>query len=415
MINDAPNIVLTTDQQDNDGFKKPLFVSIKKSISRSTPAIATRQGRSRSEPSLFYVEAEENKENCGQNEGSSPTTTPTKFLKVSSINRNVTSPTNMPTMFANLSLTSPTKLEPPGRLFTEKQLEGTRAMHRAEAELLGRLPKAANQDFVDEALTQIRLTNSPRKQMVLPTMMNTSQPELNCLSSQTVADLVDGKYIKIFSRVIVLDCRFEYEYSGGHINGAVNVPKEQDLENLFIKCEEYHSLGEKLCLVFHCEFSSHRGPKAYKRLRAWDRKKHEQCYPKLIYPEMYLLEGGYKKFYEDCPDSCIPRGYVEMKDQYHVNECRLALMGGLGRSKSCRRFFSRSCTNITDEMSSTLNTSFTPIQKRNSPFAPSVKELPQTRDSPSVFERRKNYAKKEKGKEKEKEVEVEAENQNCQD
>jgi len=357
------------------------------------------------------LDIDDNKENTPQTDAS-PTTTPTKFLKVSPNNTsplNIHSPTNLPNLFANLSLTSPTKLAPPGRLFGEKQLEGTRAMHRAEAELLGRLPKPSNQEVVDEALTQIRLSLSPRKQMVLPTMMNTSQPELNCLSSQTVADLVNGKFCKSFARVIVIDCRFEYEFNGGHISGALNVPKEQDLENLFIKCDEYHELGDKLCLVFHCEFSSHRGPKAYKRIRAWDRKKHEHCYPKLIYPEMYLLEGGYKKFFEEFPDTCNPRGYVEMKDQYHIKECRLAL-SSIGRSKSCRRFFSRSCTSIMDEMSSPVSTSITPSQtKRNSPFAPSLKEQPQqqARDSPSVFEKRQHYAKKE--------VEVEPENQNRQD
>jgi len=306
--NDVPAIVLISEQKDNDGFKKPLFVSIKKP-NRSVPSVScTRQSRSRSEPNLFSNDAlsldiDDNKENAPQNDAS-PTTTPTKFLKVSPNNTsplNIHSPTNLPNLFANLSLTSPTKLAPPGRLFGEKQLEGTRAMHRAEAELLGRLPKPSNQEVVDEALTQIRLSLSPRKQMVLPTMMNTSQPELNCLSSQTVADLVNGKFCKTFARVIVIDCRFEYEFNGGHISGALNVPKEQDLENLFIKCDDYHALGDKLCLVFHCEFSSHRGPKAYKRIRAWDRKKHEHCYPKLIYPEIYLLEGGYKKFFEECP------------------------------------------------------------------------------------------------------------------
>jgi len=90
-----------------------------------------------------------------------------------------------------------------------------------------------------------------------------------------------------------------------------------------------------------------------------------------------------------------------MKDQYHIKECRLAL-SSIGRSKSCRRFFSRSCTSIMDEMSSPVSTSLTPSQtKRNSPFAPSLKEQPQPR------EKRQHYAKKE--------VEVEPENQNRQD
>lgn len=33
-------------------------------------------------------------------------------------------------------------------------------------------------------------------------------------------------------------------------------------------------------------------------LRGHDRKLNEHNYPKLFYPELYLLEGGYKNFYE---------------------------------------------------------------------------------------------------------------------
>jgi hypothetical protein len=32
--------------------------------------------------------------------------------------------------------------------------------------------------------------------------------------------------------------------------------------------------------------------------RSEDRTIHERSYPKLHYPEIYLLEGGYKAFYE---------------------------------------------------------------------------------------------------------------------
>ena len=32
--------------------------------------------------------------------------------------------------------------------------------------------------------------------------------------------------------------------------------------------------------------------------RSEDRNIHEKSYPELYYPEIYLLEGGYKAFYE---------------------------------------------------------------------------------------------------------------------
>jgi len=82
-----------------------------------------------------------------------------------------------------------------------------------------------------------------------------------------------------------------------------------------------------------------------------DRKHNEQSYPNLFYPEMYLLEGGYKQFWKDHPELCDPQGYVEMKDPAFVPEMRIG-MQTRGRSKSQRRYFSQSCSNIFIELNS---------------------------------------------------------------
>jgi hypothetical protein len=194
---------------------------------------------------------------------------------------------------------------------------------------------------------------SPRKSK-LDTLSQTSQPELNCLCPTTVAKLVQGEYNDLYDRIIIIDCRFEYEYLGGHIKGALNFPKEDEVDKYFIKDNEYHKFAEKLCLVFHCEFSSHRGPKSYKRIRSSDRKINECNYPYLYYPEMYLLEGGYKQFFKDFPELCEPQGYVEMKDPLFIPEMRLG-MQSRGRSKSQRRYFSQSCSSLTLELDKTKN------------------------------------------------------------
>ena len=49
---------------------------------------------------------------------------------------------------------------------------------------------------------------------------------------------------------------------------------------------------QRRVIIFHCEFSSERGPQMLKHLRNIDRQKNR--YPKLDYPELYLLENGYK-------------------------------------------------------------------------------------------------------------------------
>lgn len=42
-------------------------------------------------------------------------------------------------------------------------------------------------------------------------------------------------------------------------------------------------------MIFHCEFSSERGPRMYTIMRQHDRSKN--VYPKLHWPEIYLLKG----------------------------------------------------------------------------------------------------------------------------
>ena len=41
-------------------------------------------------------------------------------------------------------------------------------------------------------------------------------------------------------------------------------------------------------------------------MRGIDRKRNDMAFPRLYYPELYLLEGGYKAFYEQFPVSLSP-------------------------------------------------------------------------------------------------------------
>lgn len=57
-------------------------------------------------------------------------------------------------------------------------------------------------------------------------------------------------------------------------------------------------------------------------LRNKDRDRHRDCYPMLHYPECYLLEGGYKAFFEANPHLCEPRGYRQMVDPKHLEDLK---------------------------------------------------------------------------------------------
>jgi hypothetical protein len=55
------------------------------------------------------------------------------------------------------------------------------------------------------------------------------------------------------------------------------------------------------------------------QLRAHDRNIHKTCYPMLHYPQVFVIEGGYRDFYEKYPDLCSEH-YVPMLAAEHHEE-----------------------------------------------------------------------------------------------
>lgn len=155
------------------------------------------------------------------------------------------------------------------------------------------------------------------------------------ISKETLVDVLDGKYCEHFDQKMVIDCRFEYEYDGGHIDGAVNYnDKELLASQLFQTPMEGRTL-----LVFHCEYSAHRAPLMARHVRSEDRSVNAEFYPRLTYPEVYILDGRYSSFYNEHRVRCYPQDYVEMSDEKHQRTCeremsRLKARKGLGRAQT---------------------------------------------------------------------------------
>jgi len=95
---------------------------------------------------------------------------------------------------------------------------------------------------------------------------------------------------------------------------------KKDLTSTLANLDSYanapqESLNKQLPLIiFHCEFSQKRGPRAYRALRNKDRSVNFANFPHLDYPEIYVLEGGYCNFYPQFPELC-EGGYVTMIDE----------------------------------------------------------------------------------------------------
>lgn len=144
--------------------------------------------------------------------------------------------------------------------------------------------------------------------------------DLKMILPSTLADVLQGKYVSVVDEVTVIDCRYPFEYEGGHIKGAINVFSSEQLVFEFLE-KATSTPGSRRVLVFHCEFSSERGPKLSRLLREKDRQINK--YPALKHPEIYVLEGGYKAFYEEFQDLCTPQGYVPMRHKDYEADLRL--------------------------------------------------------------------------------------------
>jgi hypothetical protein len=56
-----------------------------------------------------------------------------------------------------------------------------------------------------------------------------------------------------------------------------------------------------------------------------DRWIHADQYPILFYPQLYLIDGGYKNCFETCQAICQePIQYLKMQDKAFVQECKIA-------------------------------------------------------------------------------------------
>uniref|UniRef100_A0A8C6QQL0 M-phase inducer phosphatase n=1 Tax=Nannospalax galili TaxID=1026970 RepID=A0A8C6QQL0_NANGA len=145
--------------------------------------------------------------------------------------------------------------------------------------------------------------------------------DLKYISPETMVALLTGKFNNIVEKFILVDCRYPYEYEGGHIKTAVNLPLERDAETFLLQSPIMPcNLDKRIILIFHCEFSSERGPRMCRFIRERDRAAND--YPSLYYPEMYILKGGYKEFFPQYPNFCEPQDYRPMNHEAFRDELR---------------------------------------------------------------------------------------------
>ncbi|KAA6389737.1 MAG: putative Cdc25 phosphatase [Streblomastix strix] len=120
---------------------------------------------------------------------------------------------------------------------------------------------------------------------------------------------------------MIVDTRWPYEYNGGHIATALNIWSRQAIQKYFF--DPLLELHDSILIFFHCEFSTHRALALAAHLRNLDRQGNS--YPKLSYPYVFIIKGGYSNFYEKFKKQAElfdPEPvYIQMKHPKFHDEC----------------------------------------------------------------------------------------------
>lgn len=151
-----------------------------------------------------------------------------------------------------------------------------------------------------------------------------------------VADVITNfdNYRDRFTRFYIVDCRYWYEYQGGHIKNAIQIlPESSDDDDDDASIDLNECIREKITNMFfseanlknrsdsqrtvifvHCEYSQKRGPEVYGFIKGIDREKHEEEWPFQLYPDVYIIHGGYKAFFASYSHLCTSGNHVAMCD-----------------------------------------------------------------------------------------------------
>lgn len=213
------------------------------------------------------------------------------------------------------------------------QSETTNNLVRSQSDVCERIIRLRPKPIIGNNTSQRRRV---KKKTLLP-CYKIGQYKDRYIDGNTLFQLLKGEFSEGVDEFCIIDCRFGYEFCGGHIRGALNFETPDAMVNRFFSQEiiDGNTTFASTVIIFHCEFSIKRGPTSYRLFREHDR--NVNTWPKLFYPEVYLLEGGYANFFEKYKDFCSPCGYTPMKDKKF--KCVLNSLRDNKRSKSMSSLF----------------------------------------------------------------------------
>uniref|UniRef100_A0A1I7SXL8 protein-tyrosine-phosphatase n=1 Tax=Caenorhabditis tropicalis TaxID=1561998 RepID=A0A1I7SXL8_9PELO len=135
------------------------------------------------------------------------------------------------------------------------------------------------------------------------------------INAETLTQLLmDNPGEAFLQKYALIDCRYPFEFEGGHVKHAINF---YDYDNAHVLFQAEKKRPQQRILIFYCEYSQKRGPSMANALRRLDRFDNFGNYPNVFFPEMYVLDKGYKGFFRETrqkptQELCTPNSYVEM-------------------------------------------------------------------------------------------------------
>ncbi|GMR59619.1 hypothetical protein PMAYCL1PPCAC_29814, partial [Pristionchus mayeri] len=155
-----------------------------------------------------------------------------------------------------------------------------------------------------------------------PALEKTDSDVYRRIGAVTLSEMMRTMGDEFEKSYALIDCRYPYEFEGGHIKGATNVYDPKLIEYLFFSSTtsllKEKRVGEgRRIPIFYCEFSQKRGPSMALAVRAFDRLRN--TWPMVDHSEMYVLNGGYKGFHASAEKNgfgefCLPFSYIQMED-----------------------------------------------------------------------------------------------------
>ena len=146
----------------------------------------------------------------------------------------------------------------------------------------------------------------------IPSEVDASQGGIPIIDSNAVKKLL----LEDENGVVLIDCRYFYEYRNGRISSSHNVVFPDDCQRGFIIARDKllncanHRNSEKRDLVYvfyddgeaNAMAMHHRATQLFRHIRNLDRLDNMRTYPNLCFPNMFVLKGGFKAFIESSRD-----------------------------------------------------------------------------------------------------------------